>query len=203
MLTNQEKVKEEDSIVCDNEVAALTFARTTAYASIKVSNSTTLTISKPKTKPKRKVRKPRKVTPSKPSFPSPPPHPLSKNFWSEINPRCSSPPTSPAKNDAYRSKFPNYPITEDDPMPGDLVMASAGDIGLKAYDMGLLKRNELVFGKAKCFTYLNKTIDGAEGGEPYVLKDLELMKIEWSIKPGDRINHPIDMTRLWVLRMPH
>ena len=77
-------------------------------------------------------------------------------------------------------------------------MASAGDIGLKAYEMGLLKRNELVFGKAKCFTYLNKTIDGGEGGEPYVLKDLELMKIEWSIKPGDRINHPIDMTRLWV-----
>ena len=24
------------------------------------------------------------------------------------------------------------------------------------------------------------------------------MKIEWSIKSGDRINHPIDMTRLWV-----
>ena len=42
MLTNQEKVKEEDSTVCDNEVAALTFARTTAYASIKVSKSTTL-----------------------------------------------------------------------------------------------------------------------------------------------------------------
>ena len=77
-------------------------------------------------------------------------------------------------------------------------MACAGDIGLKAYEMGLLKRNELVFGKAKCFTYLNKTIEGGPDSKPYILKDLELMKIEWSIKPGVRINHLIDMTRLWV-----
>ena len=83
-------------------------------------------------------------------------------------------------------------------MPGDLVMATAGDIGMSAYKNGDLKRNELIIGKAKCFTYLNTRIEGIGGGDPYLVKDLELLKVEWSIQPGRRMNHPVDMTRLWV-----
>ena len=30
------------------------------------------------------------------------------------------------------------------------------------------------------------------------MKDLELMKVEWSLSPGTRINCNIDLTRLWV-----
>ena len=51
--------------------------------------------------------------------------------------------------DSYVSKFPNYMLSKDDPMPGDLVMVSAGDIGLSAYKNGELKRNDLIFGKEK------------------------------------------------------
>ena len=73
-------------------------------------------------------------------------------------------------------------------------MASAGDIGLDAYKNGELKRNELMFGKAKCFTYTNKVVEACEVCESYVLKDMETLKIEWLIEPGRRVNHPVDMT---------
>lgn len=83
-------------------------------------------------------------------------------------------------------------------MLDDLVISSANDIGLKAYVTGELKQNELIFRKTKHFTYQNKRIDAWEVCDYYVVNDLKLMKIEGSIHPGARTNHPIDITRLWV-----
>ena len=42
------------------------------------------------------------------------------------------------------------------------MMASAGDIGLDAYKNGELKRKELMFGKAKYVTYINKVVEACE-----------------------------------------
>ena len=65
-----------------------------------------------------------------------------------------------SKSDAYHSKFQNYPWSKSNPLPGDLVMASAGDTGLN--EEWQLKDNELMFGKAKCFTYENRYIGNDE-----------------------------------------
>ena len=89
-------------------------------------------------------------------------------------------------------------MNKDDPMPGNLVMATAGDIGMSSFKNGELNCNELIFGRAKCFTYINTSIDGIDGNDPYLVKNFELLKVEWSIRPGRRMNIPVDITRLWV-----
>ena len=76
-------------------------------------------------------------------------------------------------------------------------MASAGDIGLSGQEQ--LRENELIFGKARCFTYVNTYIGNDDlDTDRFFVKDMELMKVEWSISPGTRINSNIDLTRLWV-----
>ena len=32
----------------------------------------------------------------------------------------------------------------------------------------------------------------------FFVRDMELMKVEWSISPGTRTNHSMDLSRLWV-----
>lgn len=176
------------------------FARTTAYANSKVKSSTSITII-PKKK-KATPRKARRVTPSKSKLPAYDPKLSIKKFLirSKANKdtTCVVPYKISSRSDSWTSKFNNYPMNADDPMPGDLVMATAGDIGMSSFKNGELRRNELIFGRAKCFTYRNTSIDGIDGEDPYLVKDLELLKVEWSIRPGRRMNHPVDMTRLWV-----
>ena len=77
-------------------------------------------------------------------------------------------------------------------------MASAGDIGLKEYEKGELKRNELVFGIAKSFTYVNHMFNYNDERSNFMVKDLELLKVVWSIKPGKTTTKPIDMKRMYA-----
>lgn len=53
-------------------------------------------------------------------------------------------------------------------------------------------------GGRKCFMYLNKRTNPSASSDLYVIKDIEMMKCECSIKPTERVNHVIDMTRLLV-----
>ena len=92
----------------------------------------------------------------------------------------------------------NYPLTEDDLTPGYLVIASAGDIGPKEFKNGDMKRNELVFGIAKMFTYVNHIFEYENEQDNFMVKDLELLKVVWSIKPGSMITHPINMQRMYT-----
>ena len=57
-------------------------------------------------------------------------------------------------------------------MPGDLLMTSAGDVGLKEFKQGELKRNELVFSIAKSFRYINYEFKYNNKKEDFVVKDL-------------------------------
>jgi len=192
------KTDEDDDAFVDENTSV--FTRTTAYANSKVQSSTSITII-PKKK-KATTKKTRKVTPSKSKLPAFDPKQSIKRFLIRKNPLLPTNSVVPyqisIKNDSYVSKWRNYPINEDDPMPGELVITTAEDIGMSAYKNGDLKRNKLIIGKAKCFTYINTRIEGIGGGDPYLVKDLELLKVEWSIQPGRRMNHPVDMTRLWV-----
>lgn len=64
---------------------------------------------------------------------------------------------------------------------------------------GLVKTNEFIFGRAICFTYTNKRVfNDSTASDLYVIKNIEMMKCKWSIKPGERAYHAINMTRLWV-----
>jgi len=94
------------------------------------------------------------------------------------------------------SKHRNYPASIDDPMPGDLVMATISDINLPLLSSDVFGRSALLFGKVKCFTYVNgkQAMISAFG----IIKDLELMKVEWSIEPGRRVNAAVDLASMWV-----
>lgn len=59
-------------------------------------------------------------------------------------------------------------------------MSSAGDMGLKEYQIGNLRSNELIFGKAICFPYISFHIDDILDSDRYFVKNLELMKMHWS-----------------------
>jgi len=87
-------------------------------------------------------------------------------------------------------QYPNYPLTEDDPTPDDLVMASAGDIGLEEYKSGDMKRNELVFGIAKSFTYVNRMFKYEDDQDNFMVQDMELLKVAWSIKTRQTDHSP-------------
>ena len=100
------------------------------------------------------------------------------------------------KSNSMVSKHNNYPASVDDPMPGDLVMAKISDINLPLLSSDVFGRSALIFGKVKCFTYVNgkKAMISAFG----IVKDLELMKVEWSVEPGRRVNVPVDLSVMWV-----
>lgn len=53
-------------------------------------------------------------------------------------------------------------------------MVSMGDIGLEAYEKGLVKQNELIFGTAIFFAYLNKRVNCVSSNF-YVIKYIERM----------------------------
>lgn len=108
-----------------------------------------------------------------------------------------------SKINAYHFAFPNYPRSEDDLVPVDLVMASAGDIGLKEYYDGKLKSNKLIFGKTRYFTYTSSYINDNLDYNHYFMKNLESMKVEWLICPCTRVNWSIAMLRLQVRVMLH
>ena len=185
---NEEKLTNGDD-------KAMRFTRTTSYANSKVLTSSSKAVIK-----YRKKKSPRKITPTKsiitknsPAYPS-----IRKYLVSRATTQGIVPFRVSSKSDAYKSKYPDYPSSEDDPLPGDLVMASAGDIGLKEYEKGELKRNELVFGIAKSFTYVNHMFNYSDERSNFMVKDLELLKVEWSIKPGKTTTKPIDMKRMYA-----
>lgn len=47
------------------------------------------------------------------------------------------------RSGSYVSKFANFPVSDDDQLPDDLVIATVGDIGLVAYKNGKLKHKSI------------------------------------------------------------
>ena len=90
-----------------------------------------------------------------------------------------------SKSNSMISKHRNYPASVENPVSGDLVMATISDINLPLLSSDVFGRSALIFGKVKCFTYVNEkqAMISAFG----TIKDLELMKVEWSIEPGRRV----------------
>ena len=185
-----QNTSEDITLVSHEDVdKTMLFTRTTSYANSKDITSSSKVLIKSRKKIA-KQRKPRKITPAKSIITKLPAYPSIKNFLvKKSETQAIIPFRISSKSDSYVSKYVNYPLTEDDPTPGDLVMASAGDIGLREFKNGEMKRNELVFGIAKMFTYVNHI---------FMVKDLELLKVVWPIKPGRRIAHPIDMQRMYT-----
>lgn len=197
-----QNTSEDITLVSHEDVdRTMLFTRTTSYAnSTDITSSSKVVIkSRKKIAKQRKPRKPRKITPAKSIITKLPAYPSIKNFLvKKSESQAIIPFRISSKSDSYVSKYANYPTTEDDPTPGDLVMASAGDIGLREFKNGEMKRNELVFGIAKMFTYVNHMIEYENEQDNFMVKDLELLKVVWSIKPGRRIAHPIDMQRMYT-----
>ena len=52
------------------------------------------------------------------------------------------------------SKHRKYPASINDPMPGDLGVATISDINLPLLSSDVFGRSALIFGKVKCFTYV-------------------------------------------------
>jgi len=191
-ITEEDKLNIKVTSINDNTPL---FTRTTSYAHSKVSSSSSSTKKNPK-----KKNHPKKITPVKSiitkqiaAHPS-----ITKYLVRKSSNKAIVPFRISSKSDSYSSKYQNYPLTEDDPLPGDLVMASAGDIGLKEYVRGDLKRNEMMFGKAKSFTYVNHMFNYSDPAEDFMVKDMELLRVEWSTQPGTTTTHAIDMSRLFV-----
>lgn len=69
-------------------------------------------------------------------------------------------------------------------------------IGLKEYKRGELKRNKLVFEIVKSFMYVKHMSNYNYKRENFMVKYSELLKVEWSIKPGTRTTRPIYLTRI-------
>ena len=168
------------------------FVRTTSYTIIKSHSS----------RKKGPSKKGIKITPKKLKLTKPVPNDLKgtpslttyfpKKFGTSIitDFKVSS------KSNSMISKHRNYPASIDDPMPGDLVMATISDINLPLLSSDVFGRSALIFGKVKCFTYVNgkQAMISAFG----IIKDLELMKVEWSIEPGRRVNAAVDLASMWV-----
>ena len=153
-----QNTSEDITLVSHEDVdKTMLFTRTTSYAnSTDITSSSKVLIKRKKIAKQRKPRKPRKITPAKSIITKLPAYPSIKNFLvKKSETQAIIPFRISSKSDSYVSKYVNYPLTEDDPTPGDLVMASAGDIGLREFKNGEMKRNELVFGIAKMFTYVN------------------------------------------------
>ena len=144
----------------NNDGTTMSFVRVTTYTKSKVITSTTT--------PKKRIKKskPFEKSSKKKSAPA-------KRILAKINPNSSIkrflikrpdnklpeaiiPFGISSKCDDFRSKFPNYPWNKNDPLPGDLEMAIAGDIGLSGHEQ--IKEIELIFRKARCSTYVNTYI---------------------------------------------
>ena len=76
-------------------------------------------------------------------------------------------------------------------------MATVSDINLPLLSSDVFGRSALIFGKVKCFAYVNgkEAMVSAFGDT----KDLELMKVAWSVEPGRRVNVPVDLAMMWVI----
>ena len=174
----------------DNQLSI--FVRTTSYTKSKSHSS----------KRKGPSKNGKKITPKKLKLSTPPPRDLrgtpslTTYFPKKYGRSIITEFKVSGKSNSMVSKHNNYPASVDDPMPGDLVMATISDINLPLLSSDVFGRSALIFGKVKCFTYVNgkKAMISAFG----IVKDLELMKVEWSVEPGRRVSVPVDLSMMWV-----
>ena len=129
-----------DDKIASNDVTTLSFTRVTAYTKGKVLSSLNPINSRNKKRKSAKKSSSKKSTPVKAKITHIDPNSSIKRFLVKStdtkSPEAIIPFGISSKSDAYHSKFPNYPWNKNDPLPVDLVMASAGDIGLKECENG-------------------------------------------------------------------